>query len=65
MGPPNTLWQTIIAEAAARPEVLKESETIKNVQTILQTNVSVCTSLGTAFVAQMSKIFTDLLSFYR
>ena len=65
MGPPNRMWQGITGSAAANPESLKDAETIKNVQNILQTNVSVCNSLGTAFTPQMSKIFSDLLNFYR
>ena len=65
MGPPNSTWRHIIDQAARQPEILKDPETIKNVQNILQTNVSVCTSLGHGFLSQMSRIYTDMLNFYR
>ena len=65
MGPPNGTWRNIIDQAAQQPDILKESEVIKNVQNILQTNVSVCTSLGHPFLSQMSRIYTDMLNFYR
>jgi hypothetical protein len=65
MGPPNGTWRSIIDQAAHQPEILKDSEVIKNVQNILQTNVSVCTSLGHSFLSQMSRIYTDMLNFYR
>jgi len=65
MGPPNSTWRHIIDQAAQQPEILKESDTIKNVQNILQTNVSVCTSLGHGFLSQMSRIYADMLNFYR
>lgn len=42
MGPPNLTWQQIIQQASASPEILKQQEIIRNVQNILQTNVSVC-----------------------
>ena len=65
MGPPNATWKNIIENAAQQPDILKDNEVIKNVQNILQTNVSVCTSLGHPFLSQMSRIYTDMLNFYR
>ena len=65
MDPPNSTWRNIIDQAAQQSEILKESEVIKNVQNILQTNVSVCSSLGHPFLSQMSRIYTDMLKFYR
>lgn len=65
MAPPNETWRNITAQAAQVPDILKDPEVIKNVQNILQTNASVCSSLGNPFVFQMSKIYTDMLNFYR
>lgn len=42
MAPPNSTWQQIIQQANADPEILQKQEVIRNVQNILQTNVSVC-----------------------
>ena len=49
----------------ALPDNLKNTETMKHVLNILHKNVSVCTSLGTAFIPQMGKIFTSLRKLYR
>ncbi len=61
MGPPNTTWSQILAQAHANPEVLKQQEVIKSIQNVLQTNVSVCTSLGQPFLVQFNVIFADML----
>lgn len=63
MGQPNAIWQSIAENAL--PNNLKDTETMKHVLNILHKNVSVCTSLGTAFIPQMGKIFTSLLKLYR
>lgn len=36
-------------------------EVIKSIQNVLQTNVSVCTSLGQPFVSQFNVVFGDML----
>eukprot|EP00887_Chlorella_sp_A99_P002494 scaffold10.g2494.t1 len=65
MAPPNATWQQIIAQAKANVEVLKQAEVVKNVQNILQTNVSVCSSLGQPYASQLNLIFLDMLAVYR
>lgn len=65
MLPPNSFWTSIIQQAGQNVEVLKSTETVKNVQNILQTNVSVCSSLGGPFVTQLNRIFMDMLSVYK
>lgn len=65
MEPPNATWRNIIDQAERTPDILKESDVIKNVQNILQTNVSVCSSLGHPFLSQMSRIYGEMLNFYR
>ena len=65
MSPPNITWRDIIGQATQSPDVLKQPEVIKNVQNILQTNVSVCSSLGHPFLPQLSKIYLDMLNAYR
>lgn len=65
MGPPNATWGDIISQAAAQPDILRQPEVVRNIQNILQTNVSVCSALGQPFVSQMSHIYLDTLNVYR
>lgn len=65
MAPPNATWASIIAQARQDVEVLKQTEVIRNVQNILQTNVSVCSSLGAPFITQLNLIFVDVLAVYK
>ena len=65
MGPPNATWGDIIGQAKAQPDILRQPEVVRNIQNILQTNVSVCSSLGQPFVSQMSLIYNDTLHAYR
>lgn len=61
MGPPNATWGQIIGQAQGNPEVLKQQEVIKSLQNVLQTNVSVCTSLGNPFISQMATMVDTML----
>lgn len=65
MRPPNETWSSIIQEARQNVEILKAPSTMKTVQNILQTNVSVCSSLGAPFLMQLNRIFVDMLSVYK
>jgi hypothetical protein len=65
MAPPNLTWRGILAQALSNPEIIKQPEIIKNVQNILQTNTSVCSSLGQPFLSQISHIYLDMLKLYR
>ena len=65
MGPPNATWEQIISQAKAQADILRQTDLVKNIQNILQTNVSVCSSLGQPFVTQMSHIYQDSLNVYR
>ena len=65
MAPPNVTWQSIIQQAMVSADVLKQSEVVRNVQNILQTNVSVCSSLGAPFLSQMRIIYVDMLTMYK
>ena len=65
MAPPNATWQDILAQASQNAEVLRQGEVVRNVHTILSTNVSVCQSLGHPFIHQMQHIYMDMLQVYR
>ena len=64
MEPPNRIWSDIIARARADPRVLIEKDVPPSIAHIIQTNASVCVSLGQAFYTQMSLIFMDTLHVY-
>lgn len=61
MAPPNNIWGQILAQAQQSPEVLKQQEVIKSLQNVLQTNVSVCTSLGHPYLSQMVQMADSML----
>lgn len=65
MAPPNATWAQIIAQAQQAPDALKSGEVVRNLQNLLQTNVSVCTSLGPSFASQLNRIYLDVLAVYR
>jgi len=65
MLPPNTIWTSLLQQAGQNVEVLKHAEVVKNIQNIIQTNVSVCSTLGAPFVVQFNRMFMELLSVYK
>lgn len=65
MTPPNATWREVIEQAKQNVDVLKQPGIIRNLQNILQTNVSVCSSLGQPFITQMTLIYQDMLNVYR
>jgi len=65
MTPPNKSWFAIVGQASQNPEVLKQQEIIKSIQNVLQTNVSVCTSLCSPYVSQMMGMAESMLQLYR
>jgi hypothetical protein len=61
MAPPNNIWGQILAQAQANPAVLQQQEVIKSLQNVLQTNVSVCSSLGHPYLSQMVQMADSML----
>ena len=67
MGPPNATWDAVVSSSLATDPSgtqLLEPDRVKSVTNILQTNTSVCTSLGAPFAPQMARCFTDVLRVY-
>lgn len=64
MAPPNATWDSVVAAAAFDPSSLTQASVIKNVTNIMQTNASVCSSLGAPFAPQMERVFGDVLRVY-
>lgn len=62
---PNQSWDTIIGAAAQNPAILQDVDTLRSLSNILKTNISACRSTGSAFLAQISRIYMDMLSLYR
>ena len=65
MAPPNSTWRDILTQAQRSPDILRQTEVIRNVQNILATNVAVCTSLGQPFLSQIMHIYPNMLHVYR
>jgi exportin-1 len=65
MAPPNGTWRDIIAQAGHQPDILKQVDVIRNIQNILSTNCSVCSSLGQPFLSQITLIYLEMLNMYR
>ena len=45
-------------------ETLKEPDTVREVAKVLRTNVKVCAALGQPSIAQMGRIYLDMLNVY-
>eukprot|EP00878_Enallax_costatus_P004424 GHUV01004664.1.p1 GENE.GHUV01004664.1~~GHUV01004664.1.p1 ORF type:complete len:817 (+),score=242.84 GHUV01004664.1:920-3370(+) len=65
MAPPNNIWAQIIQQATVNREVLKQQDVIKSLQNVLQTNVSVCSSLGDPYLSQMVHMADTMLQLYK
>lgn len=53
MALPNQVWDEIISQAAGNVGVLKEVECVRQLGSILKTNVRACKSLGHVYVVQV------------
>jgi len=65
MGLPNQVWDDIISQASRNVDVLKDMDAIKQLSSILKTNVRACKSLGHPYVAQLGRIYLDMLNVYK
>jgi exportin-1 len=50
---PNQVWDEIISQAATNVGILKEVECVKQLGSILKTNVRACKALGHVYVVQV------------
>ena len=67
MSPPNATWDAVVSSSLAvdpSGQQLLEPDRVKSVTNILQTNTSVCSSLGAPFAPQMARCFNDVLRVY-
>ncbi|EFN77629.1 Exportin-1 [Harpegnathos saltator] len=62
---PNQVWDDIISQASKNVDVLKDQEAVKQLASILKTNVRACKALGHPYVIQLGKIYLDMLNVYK
>jgi exportin-1 len=66
MAAPNETWDAAIKAISADPTgSIRSADTLKLISVILKTNLSLCGSLGSPFMSQLSHIYMDMLSLYR
>ncbi|CAL7946208.1 unnamed protein product [Xylocopa violacea] len=62
---PNQVWDDIISQASKNVDVLKDQEAVKQLASILKTNVRACKALGHPYVIQLGRIYLDMLNVYK
>nr|CAI5827127.1 unnamed protein product [Callosobruchus analis] len=62
---PNQVWDDIISQASKNVDILKEIEIVKQLASILKTNVRACKALNHAYVLQLGRIYLDMLNVYK
>lgn len=62
---PNQVWDDIISQASKNVDILKEIEVVKQLASILKTNVRACKALNHAYVLQLGRIYLDMLNVYK
>ena len=65
MSGPNESWDQFITSISTNPSNLNNTDTLKGISNILKTNLSICESMGSPYMAQLSRIYMDMLSLYR
>ncbi|XP_047001392.1 exportin-1 [Schistocerca americana] len=65
MSLPNQVWDDIICQASKNVEVLKDPDAVKQLASILKTNVRACKALGHPYVVQLGRIYLDMLNVYK
>ncbi|XP_014250231.1 exportin-1 [Cimex lectularius] len=65
MALPNEVWDDIISKASKNVDVLKDPDVVKQLVSILKTNVRACKSLGHPYVMQLGRIYLDMLNVYK
>lgn len=62
---PNQVWDGIIQKATQDVAILRDPTTIKQLGTILKTNVRAVKAVGQPFVQQLGRIYLDMLNVYK
>lgn len=62
---PNQVWDDVISQASKNVDVLKDQDAVKQLASILKTNVRACKALGHPYVLQLGRIYLDMLNVYK
>lgn len=62
---PNQVWDDIISQASRNVHILKDPDAVKQLISILKTNVKACSALGQSYVVQLGRIYLDMLNVYK
>lgn len=62
---PNQSWNRIVCQAAQNENTLWDPENVKQVVLVLKTNNRVASSLGHAYMVQLSRIYVEMLQMYQ
>uniref|UniRef100_H2YXR1 Exportin-1 n=1 Tax=Ciona savignyi TaxID=51511 RepID=H2YXR1_CIOSA len=62
---PNQVWDNIIQKATKDVDILKDPATVKQLGSILKTNVRAGKAVGHSFVQQLGRIYLDMLNVYK
>ncbi|KAI4461656.1 exportin 1/5 [Holotrichia oblita] len=62
---PNQVWDDIISQASKNVDILKDTDIVKQLASILKTNVRACKALNHAYVIQLGRIYLDMLNVYK
>ncbi|CAG6018008.1 unnamed protein product [Menidia menidia] len=60
-----TVFKAPLPPAAQNVDILKDPETVKQLGSILKTNVRACKAVGHPFVIQLGRIYLDMLNVYK
>jgi len=61
---PNSSWESILYQASQDQQVLQQRDVMKRLVSILRTNSGAATYLGSFYMIQLRRIFSELLSCY-
>lgn len=59
------VWDDIISQATKNVDILKDMGAVKQLGSILKTNVRACKALGHSYVSQLGRIYLDMLNVYK
>lgn len=59
------MTSNILVARSQNVDILKDPETVKQLGSILKTNVRACKAVGHPFVIQLGRIYLDMLNVYK
>jgi hypothetical protein len=62
---PNQYWTAIIGQASADLATVYDPKTVKMTASMLKTNHRVALAVGSSYIVQLSRIYTEMLQLYK